>query len=292
MKIFVSGAGGYQGGNIAQQLIKKGHHITTLRRSGDNISKMPNVRVEKGGLENKEALKNVLTGVDAAVFALPLLFDLNVAEEYTKNFINAAKEENVPLVVFNVGSDLAEKSNDLLVLNLKVKVKNLLDASNLNVITLVPDIYIDNISAAWSIPVILNNNIVPYPVAAQSKVPWISHTDLGKYVASAVEKPELSGRVLPIGGNLLTGEEITDAISLETGKELSYVPLTPDEFEKQISPAFGVLAGREISNLYRYLESKREQMIAKDFKGTQELLGVTPQSLSDWVKSVKWELIP
>ena len=288
MKIFVSAATGFQGGSIAQQLIKKGHEVTTLSRSEGNV---PDIHVVKGGLENKEALHKALTGVDVAVYTFPLLFDLSLAKEYTLNFIDAAKEQNVSHVVYNVGFDLPEKSHGLLALDIKAEVKNLLDASGLNVTTLVPDIYIDNISAPWSIPVILNNNIVPYPVASGSKVPWISHTDLAKYVASAVEKPELSGKVLPIGGNVFSGEEIAAAISSEIGKQLHYVPMTPDEFEKKISPAFGEVAGREISNLYRYVESNREQLIAKDFKRTRELLGVTPQSLSDWVKSVKWELV-
>ncbi|MEL0651207.1 NmrA family NAD(P)-binding protein [Algibacter sp. TI.3.09] len=289
MKVFVLGAAGFQGSNIAQELIIKGHDIVTLKRSEGNVV-MPSINVVKGGLESEEALNKALTGVDAAVYTFPLLFDLNLAKAYTSNFIKAAKAQKVAHVVFNVGFDLQEKSEGFLALDIKAQIKKLLDASGLNVTTLVPDIYIDNISAPWSIPVILNNNIVPYPVASGSKVPWISHLDLGKYVASAIEKPELSGRVLPIGGNLFSGEEIAAAISIETGKELHYVSVTPDEFEEKLSPAFGEIAGREISNLYRYVKNNREQMIAKDYKGTQELLGVTPQSLSDWVKSVKWEL--
>lgn len=164
------------------------------------------------------------------------------------------------------------------------------DASGLNVITLVPDIYIDNISAPWSIPVILNNKIVPYPIAVGNKVPWISHVDLAKYVVAAISKPDLAGEVLTIGGNLLTGEEIAAAISSEINQPLNFVAMTPDEFEQQIAPAFGDLAGKEISNLYRYVSDNREQLVSKDFKKTQDVLGVVPQSLTEWVRSVKWEL--
>lgn len=290
MNIFVSGASGFQGGNIAGQLLKKGHTVSTLKRSEGIIAHMPTITINKGGFEDSKAIQSALKNVDVAVFTLPLLFDLNTAKEYTTNFISAAKEQKVSLIVHNAGFDLGEKSEGILTFDIKMELKNLFDASGLKVTTLVPDIYIDNISAPWSIPVILNNEIVPYPVASETKVPWISHTDLGKYVASAVEKPELAGRVLPIGGNLFSGEEIAAAISKETGKQLNYVGMTPDEFEQQISPTFGEVAGKEISNLYRYVKDNREELVAKDFKGTQELLKVTPQSLSDWAKSVKWEL--
>lgn len=290
MNIFVSGAAGFQGGNIAGQLLKNGQTVRTLKRSGGNLENMPGVIIEKGGFENIDALHNVLKDVDAAVYTFPLLFDLDLAKEYTINFITAAKEQKVPLIVFNTGFDLGKKNSEFLTLDIKTTIKELFDASGLNVITLVPDIYIDNISAPWSIPVILNNGIVPYPVAAGNKVPWISHVDLAKFVVAAIDKPILAGKVLPIGGNLFSGDEIATAISLEIGKEVNYVAMTPDEFEKQISPTFGELAGKEISNLYRYVDENREQLIAKNFQETQSLLGVIPQSLTDWVKSVQWEL--
>ena len=289
MKVFVSGATGFQGGNIAQQLIKNGHSVTTLKRSEGGIPSSE-IEVVKGGLEHKEALNKALKPVDAAVYTFPLVFDIDLAEEYTSNFISAAQEAKVPLVVFNAGFDLTEKGEGKVVLEIKAKIKRLLNASDLEVITLVPDVYLDNISAPWSIPVIRNNSIVPYPVASGKKIPWISHKDLSKYVAAAVEKPELSGKVLPIGGNLFTGEEITAAIASKIGQELHYAPLTPDEFEKQIAPVFGALAGKEISNLYRYAASNREQIIAKDFKHTQDLLGVVPETLTEWVSSVNWKL--
>jgi hypothetical protein len=86
----------------------------------------------------------------------------------------------------------------------------------------------------------------------------------------------------------LTGEEIASAISEEVGKTVNFVGMTPDDFEQQIAPTFGALAGKEISNLYRYVDANQGALIAKDFKHTQELLGVVPQSLEAWAKSVSW----
>ena len=131
--------------------------------------------------------------------------------------------------------------------------------------------------------------VLPYPVAAGNKVPWISHADLAKFVAAAITKPELAGQTFPIGGNLYTGEEIAEAISVEINQTINFVPMTPDEFEQQIAPSFGDLAGKEISNLYRYVADNRVQLVAKDFKKSQDILGVVPQSLTEWVQSIKWK---
>ncbi|TSE04246.1 SDR family oxidoreductase [Aquimarina algiphila] len=289
MKIFVSGASGFQGGNIAQQLIAKNHKISTLKRTiGEGVPVREGIDIIEGGLGDKEALNKALQHTNVAVYTFPLLFDMKLAKEYTSNFIAAAKEQKVDLVIFNATFDLPKEETELLALNLKVEMKRLFDASGLNVITLVPDIYIDNLAAPWSIPVILNDNILPYPVTSGTKVPWISHIDLAKYVVSAIDKPELAGQTLPIGGNLFTGEEIAAAISDKIKKPVNFVGVLPDDFEKQLAPAFGELAAREISNLYRYVEQNQTEFLKKDFKNTNKLLSVTPQTLDEWVDSVSW----
>jgi len=289
MKIFVSNASGFQGGNIAGQLLAKGHTVNTLKRSlKEGIPVMEGVNVFEGGLDNIKGLNESLNNVSAAVYTFPLIFDIALAKTYTTNFIAAAKEQSVSLIIYNVGFHLADEGTNLLALNLKLTIKELFDASGLNVITLSPDIYIDNISAPWSIPVILSHNILPYPIAFNTKLPWISHTDLAKYVVSAVSKPELAGQILYIGGNLFTGEEIAEAISIKIKQKINFVAMTPNEFEEQIAPAFGELSAKEISNLYRYVSDNQDELRAKDFKKAQELLNVVPQSLNEWIESVNW----
>ncbi|WP_299892202.1 SDR family oxidoreductase [uncultured Lacinutrix sp.] len=291
MKVFVSNASGFQGGNIAGQLLAKKHTVNTLKRSlNEGVSVMAGVNVFEGGLDNNKALNDALKTVDVAVYSFPLIFDIALAKTYTANFIAAAKAQNVALIIYNVGFHLVEEETNMLAFNLKLDIKKLFDASGLNVITLSPDIYIDNLAAPWSIPVILNNNILPYPVASHTKFPWISHFDLAKYVVAAVSKPELTGQTLPIGGNLFTGEAIAEAIATKIKRPVSFVAMTPNDFEQQLAPAFGALAAKEISNLYRYVDNNKETLTTKDFKKTQYLLGVEPQSLNAWVDSVNWDV--
>ncbi|MGD1845401.1 MAG: hypothetical protein ACFB10_08415 [Salibacteraceae bacterium] len=66
--------------------------------------------------------------------------------------------------------------------------------------------------------------------------------------------------------------------------------MQPDDFEGQLRPAFGEVTAREIANLYRYLEQNREKLIQKPFATVNELLGVQPQSIAEWVQSVRWSV--
>lgn len=291
MKVFVTGATGFQGGNIATALLKENHQVTTLKRDPNiGMPAMKGIEVIKGGLENQESLAKAMKGAQAAVYSFPLIFDMELAQSYTKNFIAAAKKENVGLIIFNTTFHLPKEETGFLALDMKVAIKRLLDASGLKVITLAPDIYIDNIAAPWSIPVILEHKIIAYPIASNKKLPWISHSDLAKYIVKAISKPELAGQTLPIGGNLLSGNEITAAIAAEIGQDLNFVLVPVDEFEQQLTPGFGELAAKEISNLYRFVEQNHNEFVDKDFDKTNQLLKIQPQSLNDWTRSINWSL--
>jgi uncharacterized protein YbjT (DUF2867 family) len=289
MKVFVTGATGFQGSQIAKEVLNNDHQVVTLKRdSSIGMLPMSEIEVIAGGLENKEALVKAMKGTQAAVYSFPLIYDIDLARSYTENFIAAAKQENVGLIIFNVTFHLPQKETGFLALDMKLVMKELFDASGLNVITLVPDIYLDNIAAPWSIPVILENKIVPYPIEGDKKLPWISHSDLAKYVVKAIVRPELAGETLPIGGNLVSGNEITAAISSKINQNLHFVEVPIHEFEAQLKPGFGEVAAREISNLYRFVKQNHSDFVSKDFQKTNELLGITPQSISDWVETVHW----
>ena len=289
--IFVLGATGIQGSNISKLLISKGNNVVTLSRSNEqNQSNVNGLQIVFGSLDDKLALSKALKDVDKAVFTFPLIFDVKKAIKYTRNFIEVAEEQDISLAVFNSSFDLPNDKTGLIALDLKVAISELFEKSNIDVITLMPDIYIDNLVAPWSLPLILEKGILPYPARSGQKVPWISHSDLAKFVASAIKKPDLAGKVLPIGGNLFTGEEIATAISNQIGKKVNYIGLTPDDFEKQLVPAFGELASKEISNLYRYVENNSDKLVNKDFERSQNLLSVKPQSIQEWVKTVNWKM--
>jgi len=291
MKVFVTGATGFQGGNIAGTLLNDGHQVTTLKRDlNTGQPAMEGIAVIQGDLDSQDALSKAMSGAQAAVYSFPLIFDIEIAKAYTKKFIAAAKQENVDLIIFNTTFHLAKEKTGFLAIDLKVAMKELFDASGLNVITLAPDTYLDNISAPWSIPVILENKIVPYPISADTKLPWISHSDLGRYVAKAITKPELAGKTLPIGGSLISGNEIAMAISSEIGENLNFVPVAVNDFEQQLTPGFGPIAAKEISNLYRFIEENHSEFVDKDYAQTDKILDITPQALNEWASSVNWSL--
>lgn len=289
-KIFVVGASGFQGGAIAQTLVENGNTVTTLKRDAEQgMPVATGVEAISGGLENVESVQKAMQGAHAAVLTLPLLFDVEQVKQLTANFIEAAQVEKIELVVFNASFHLPAEKVGMISLDVKVEAMELLKASGLNVITLMPDVYIDNLAAPWSIPLVVGQHILPYPVQSGEKIPWISHVDLAQSVAAALDHPELAGQTLPIGGNLFTGEEIAEAISKEIGETVSFIGITPNDFENNLVESFGAVAAKEISNLYRYVDAEKQSLRSKDFAATRAILNVEPQPLSAWVSSIQWK---
>ncbi|QCX01569.1 NAD-dependent epimerase/dehydratase family protein [Aggregatimonas sangjinii] len=288
--IFVLGATGFQGSAIAEQLASNGHSVRTLVSDTDNVGLSDGIKSLSGDLGHIASIIEALEKVDIAVYTFPLIFDMDKAKYFTQNFIDAAKAQNVRFIIFNSSFDIPQSRTGLLGLDIKYEIKRLFDNSELKVLTLMPDIYLNNLAAPWSIPLVVEKNILPYPIKSDKRVPWISHRDLAHFVAAAVEKPELVGQNLPIGGTLLSGEEIAASISEYLGQEINFISLKPDDFEKQLIHTFGELNAKEISNLYRYVEKENETLVGKNFSRTQDLLGVKPSSVKEWVRSVNWSV--
>lgn len=282
------GATGFQGSAIAKQMVSKGHTVRTLVSDTGAVNPLGGIQSISGELGNKASIIKALKNVDAAVYTFPLIFDMDKAKSFTQNFIDAAEVQNVPFVIFNSSFDVPRNKTNFLGVDIKYEIQQLFDNSELRVLTLMPDIYLNNLAAPWSIPLVVEKNILPYPITSGNKVPWISHQDLARFVAAAISRLELAGQKLPIGGTILTGEEIAACLSEHLGKEVSFVSLKPNDFEKRLIPAFGELSAKEISNLYRYVERENEALASKPFFKTQEWLGIKPSTIKEWVKSVNW----
>ncbi|MBG9378315.1 SDR family oxidoreductase [Panacibacter sp. DH6] len=110
MKIFITGATGYIGNNLAKRLANEGHTIHALNRSEKNAALLSheNIRVFQGDITDPASIKAAITGCDqvyhlaayARVWAKDpaVYYKLNVTG--TVNVLNAAKDAGIRHIVF------------------------------------------------------------------------------------------------------------------------------------------------------------------------------------------------
>src|SRR5262249_50227117 len=112
MKVFVTGATGFIGGEIARQLRQRGDEVVCLVRSPAKAARLTELGCQTvaGDLGDKEALRSGMEGCGAVVHAAamyevgipksqhPAMHEANVTG--TENVLGTAKEAGIPRVVY------------------------------------------------------------------------------------------------------------------------------------------------------------------------------------------------
>ncbi|MEK7833070.1 MAG: NAD-dependent epimerase/dehydratase family protein, partial [Acidobacteriota bacterium] len=126
MKYFITGATGFIGGRVAQQLVAAGHEVVALVRSKAKAADLAKLRVllAEGDITDKESMRQPMTGV-AGVFHIAAWYkigerDKSFAERInvggTRNVLELMKELNIPKGVYTstlaVNSDTGGKVVD------------------------------------------------------------------------------------------------------------------------------------------------------------------------------------
>lgn len=116
MKVFVTGASGFLGSHVAEQLSEQGHSVVALVRRSSNtkfLSTLKNVELAFGAVEDAASVRAAMKGADAVVHSAGLVKARNEQEfvrvnvDGTRNVMDAAREESPGLRRFVFVSSLA-----------------------------------------------------------------------------------------------------------------------------------------------------------------------------------------
>jgi 2-alkyl-3-oxoalkanoate reductase len=116
MKVLITGASGFLGSHVAEQLARGGHGVVALVRRSSNtrfLSTLSGVELAYGAVEDADSVRRAMSGVDAVVHSAGLVkardeaefFRINV--EGTRNLLDAARAVAPSLKRFVFVSSLA-----------------------------------------------------------------------------------------------------------------------------------------------------------------------------------------
>jgi NAD(P)H dehydrogenase (quinone) len=285
--ILVTGASGYQGAAVVKELTQQGYNVKAMLHNNDAVSIAEKVNAS---FDDTASLTKAFEGIEKVYLSFPLIFDEEKLLQFAANIVTAWQASEVKYFVFNTNLPVQKEKVGLIAFDAKLAIENYFDAVGLPYISLRPTLYLDNLSAPFLLPVIQANSILPYPVPANKKIAWMSHIDLAKFVAATFKYPELIGQKFDIGGKqLLSGEEMASSISTIASRHIQFIPVSPDDFEVQITPAFDAVTAKEIANIYRFVKDNVAQLQAKNLhEKTLLVLPAALQSFEEWAKEVKW----
>jgi uncharacterized protein YbjT (DUF2867 family) len=245
--ILVTGATGRQGGAVRRHLQKKGFKLRALVRD-PNSNKARQLmghgeEVFQGSLDDPDSLMRAMDGVYGVFSVQPY-----TASEIQQGVavIEAANRQDVSHFVYSsVGS--VDEETDIPHFETKVKVEEHLRSSGLQYTILRPVFFMENWQRKFGESI--RNGRPQQPLSPTTHLQMLAVDDIGAFAVLAFEHPvEWKNRTLSLAGDELSMQQIADAFSRVMTRNVKYVQVPWDQFEKNM--------GQELTVMYRWFEKK------------------------------------
>jgi uncharacterized protein YbjT (DUF2867 family) len=288
LKVLVYGATGSQANPVVWKLLERGHQPFVLTRHPERAEQMraAGAQIVAGDMGDIESLRRASQGMDAVSLLIPFFlrnpFD---AATYGHNAIQAAKEADVKLIVWNTSGPTPPTRSGNPSVDVRLDIADELDQSGVPYIIIEPTGYMENFLGPWTAPAVVAGDRLPYPNPTDTRVGWIASDDVGALVAAALERPELANAMFRVSGlENVNGTELAECFSRGLGRTITYVPMEPEEFGAVLDQVFGPGAGKAAAEEYRKARGNpNPPSMYFDMQPVLQKLPVRMTSIEEWV---------
>ncbi|MEO0462478.1 MAG: NmrA family NAD(P)-binding protein [Pseudomonadota bacterium] len=302
--ITVIGATGRQGMAQVDQALKAGYEVRAISRrenpfEGAPIDGIEDVEVRAMDLYDPGTYKAALEGSDYIFYTHPLQARADRAV-LVGDIGKVAAELEVKRVVWNTSSWIPDRPGDPFTYGENTKGINALWRSGAPGTVFGSVLFMDNLLTGWARPFIVDENRYVYPHNPELHANWISLDDVARFMLASLERPDMEGAWLNIGGpERLVGKQVTAYLSAALDKEITYDPCSPEEFGKLLVNAAGDDMPEEmredfakgIQAFYEYNNEAPTRPFEVDmdhvYERFPELEGQL-ETLGEWTKRQNW----
>ncbi|MEM8532810.1 MAG: NmrA family NAD(P)-binding protein [Chloroflexota bacterium] len=292
--IAVFGATGAQGGPVVQALLSANRPVRAIARTESKLHPLAEQGAEIFALDlaDVEALKKALSGVAGAFVQLPFVPVAEILENQAHAISEVLEAANVPMTVVTLSGTAPTKLVGAVTLDTKTTTKRIMEQSKAPLVIFEPFVYLSNICSPFTAPRIIYNNEFRYPLTADHRMSWISIEDQAKLALGALQRPDLAGQQFYIG-QMFTGPELAAGISDGLGRTIRYVPLTPEQFGRDVvAPFLGEQAGEALVDDYTIINNRPSGLnFEVDTQTILRELNMSLTSVADWTRQQPWEAV-
>lgn len=242
--ITVIGSSGRQGMAQVRQALAAGYDVRAISRQADpfagaKIDGVEWVEVRPMDLYDPSTYRAALEGTDYVFYTHPLQARADRAV-LVGDVGKAAAELGVKRVVWNTSSWIPDKPGDAFTYAGNTAGINALWRSGAPGTVFGSVLFMDNLLTNWARPFIVNEGRYVYPHNPNLEANWISLDDVARFMLASLERPDMEGAWLNIGGpERMRGPQVAEVLSNTLGKIVKYDPCTPAEFGRYLVQAAG-----------------------------------------------------
>jgi NAD(P)H dehydrogenase (quinone) len=282
MKIAVTSASGQLGSAIVKQLIQEigKEHVIAIARTTAKAEHL-GVEVREGDYNIRAHFDKALEGVDALLLVSGMDAPDKRIQQH-RNVIAAAKQNGVKKIVYTsiVGDENQTAFSPVVQSNRQtekdVKASGLNWVIGRNNIYIEPDLeYIDQYVKDGGIR----------NCAGDGKCGYTSRKELAVAYAQMLLSELHNGQVYHLGGKAITQSELAELINQVYGTDLTYSPVSIEEYEKERKAALGDFIGTVIAGIYDGI-SKGVNDVHSDFEKATGRAHKSPLKMMEEIKKV------
>ena len=298
--VVVFGASGRQGLAQVRQLKLAGHEVRAISRRADPFlgEDFGEVEVRAADLYDEDSVYEAMVGADAAFYTHPLRARMDRVS-LVASVGRAGKRANLKRVVWTTSGWIPDRAGDPFTYGSNTTAINALWRTGVPATVFGSVLFMDNLLTNWAFPFIVNENRYVYPHNPDLECSWISLDDVAKFMIAAIDRPDLEGAWLNIGGpEILKPRTVAGHLSEAVGREIRYDPSTPAQFGRHLADAFGdeideeekkVLAAG-IGAFYEYNNNSPTKPFRVDMGPVLERIPIQMETFRDWAKRQEWRL--
>jgi uncharacterized protein YbjT (DUF2867 family) len=297
--VSVVGATGRQGLAQINQLLKQGYDVRALSRSkSPNLGEFTDrVHSRYLDIEDESTIEDAVDGSQFVFYNHPLNLN-SKREQLCTNLGNACKNVGVERLVWNTASWIPDRPGNSHTYTGNTRGINALWATGVPSTVFGAVLFMDNLLTDWARPMLMNEKRYIYPHAPDIGANWISLDDVAKIMMASLDRPDMVGSWLNIGGpERLTGAEVAATLSTVLGFELDYDPCTPEEFADLLVAAMGDSVPEEnrkgfasyISEVYHYNNNAPTTPFSVNTEYMLERLPeIKLETFASWARKQDW----
>ena len=298
--VAVFGASGRQGLAQVRQLRAAGHSVRAVSRSPDPFygQSFDDVEIRPADIYDEDSMVQVLEGVDAAFYTHPLRARQDRVEVVGR-VGRAAKRAGIKRLVWNTSSWIPDKAGDPFSYGGNTRAINALWATGAPATVFGSVLFMDNLLTNWAFPFIVGEGRYVYPHKPDLECSWISLDDVAKFMVAAIDRPDLEGAWLNIGGpQKLKPPQVAQMLSKTLGRTVRYDPCTPKEFGKLLASAYGddmpaeeravIEPGMEA--FYTFNNNSPLKPFSVDMGPVLERIPIQLETMAEWIGRQDWRM--
>lgn len=305
--VTVLSASGRPGLAQVRQLLEAGYKVRGTTRNPDRLSHFEDIEIVSADYNDPDSVYEACLGADSVFYTRPSFEESHKAVDFAATVGSAAKKANVRRLIYNTTcwgppeelGDVGQAGYD----SVKLMI-NTLKQAGVQTTTFQPVLFMDNLLTDWARDDIMNKNLYTYPHNPNLEASWICLDDVAKFMIAAIDRDDLIGRAINIGGpEVFTPPRVADLLSGHFGKPIKYEELSLVDFSNRLYDIFysdadeDMRGGRSenrdafiesMSDFYRFNNVSEHKPFKVDMKPVLEEIPIKLTPFSEWISQQDW----